>query len=109
MFGYEFPDTLAVLVGNTLYVHATAKKLQFLQPASQLTSGAARLVLLTREKGDTTVPANRAAMDQLLAAVQGAGSKMGYFPTDALDGLFIEGWTEEVRRDVEERVEGGLV
>ena len=26
MLGYEFPDTIMLLAGGTLYVHATAKK-----------------------------------------------------------------------------------
>jgi nucleosome binding factor SPN SPT16 subunit len=99
LFGYEFPDTIAVLAGDTLYVHASAKKLSYLEPsAAASASQKTKLVLLNRDKGDNSVPANRAAIDRILEAVRSSGGKLGAFPTDAMEGPVAQGWAAEVAK-----------
>lgn len=77
---------------------ATQKKLDYLASAASATAagGAVRVVLLPREKGDSSVPANRKALDTLLAAVTASGGKLGYFPSDLLEGDAVAPWKEEV-------------
>ena len=85
-----------------MYVFANEKKLFHLQEASTLAAsrGGVKLVLLPREKGDGTVPANRSALDTMIAAVSSAGGKMGNFPSDVLEGPTVSLWLEEVSSKV---------
>jgi len=99
LFGYEFPDMVAVLCGGELLVHGSQKKLDFLQPSADASAAAGQAVrvrLLPREKGDAAVPANRSALDAMLAAVAAAGNRLAHFPTDPLDGAVAQGWRLEV-------------
>jgi len=100
LFGYEFPDTCAIFAGGTLYVFANEKKLSYLQEAVALaaTKGSVKLVLLNREKGDSSVPANRSALDTMLSAVTASGSKLGSFPSDVIEGPTVASWLDEVSR-----------
>ena len=90
---------VAVLCGAELLVHGSQKKLDFLQPSADASAApgqAVRLRLLPREKGDAAVPANRAALDAMLAAVAAAGNRLAHFPTDPLDGAVAQGWRLEL-------------
>ena len=101
LFGYEFPDTICVAAGNEMLVFASAKKLQYLQGAATLSEAPGapvRIRLLPREKGDDTVPANRAALDLLLAAIAAAGNKVGTFARDPTDGPIAQAWRAELDR-----------
>ena len=90
---------VAVLCGGELLVHGSQKKLDFLQPSADASAApgqAVRMRLLPREKGDASVPANRAALDAMVAAVVAAGKRLALFPSDPLDGAVAQGWRTEV-------------
>ena len=42
------------------------------------------------------VPANRAALDAMLAAVAAAGNRLAHFPLDPLEGAVAQGWRAEL-------------
>jgi nucleosome binding factor SPN SPT16 subunit len=90
---------VSLITPSALYVHATTKKLEYLREAETLSAGAAfKVILITREKGDINVPANRAAIDTLLLAARADGStRLGHFPTDTLEGVVAAGWVAEVK------------
>jgi nucleosome binding factor SPN SPT16 subunit len=106
LLGYEFPDTVALLAGGTLFVHATQKKLDYLRDAAAASAdGPLKVVLLPREKGDAAVPANRAALDALLGAIASSGGRLGHFPSDAHEGPVAAAWEDELKKAAVERVD----
>lgn len=91
-----------VLANDTVYVHASAKKLDFIRESEKASEAQGpngiRVKCLLRERGDINQPANRAAVDELLNAIKESGGKLGHFPTDPLEGPLASGWVEEVTK-----------
>jgi nucleosome binding factor SPN SPT16 subunit len=87
-------------------VHATLKKLEYLREAEAASVGGAfKVVLLPREKGDATMPANRAALDSLLGAIASSGGRLGIFSSDAHEGPVAASWDDELSKAAVERVD----
>lgn len=88
-----------VLANDTVYVHASAKKLEFIresEKASESLDNGIRIRCLLRERGDVNQPTNRAAIDEIIGAIKESGGSLGHFPTDTLDGPLANGWVDEV-------------
>ena len=100
LLGYEFPDTVSLLANGTFYMFATEKKIAYLAEAAAAAAagGAVRVVTLPREKGDASVPANRRALDALIAAVTQSGGRLGHFAAEPPEGTSVAPWLEEAAR-----------
>jgi len=97
LFGYEFPETICLLANNEFFIHSSPKKLDYLNNVAAASKGSSVHVrLLPREKGDATVPQNRAALEMMIAAVDAAGKKLGTFSGDNLEGPVVQSWISEV-------------
>jgi nucleosome binding factor SPN SPT16 subunit len=78
-------------------MHGTAKKLSYLEPAARQ-AGPVKIVLVTREKGDQTVPANQAAFKTLVDAVVATSpaAKLGNFVGEKAEGVVADAWAAYV-------------
>lgn len=86
LLGYEFPDTMIIVIGNTCYVHATSKKLEYLKSCAELatTSGSpVRFELIVRDKGDLTTGGGQRIID----VIKAAGVSLGLALTDPSTGI----------------------
>lgn len=112
LFGYEFPDTISLLVRGTLYLHASAKKLSYLEPAkAQAAGGPVNIELIVREKGDQGVPANAEAFATLVKAItasatNGQAAKLATFPGDKEEGAVVPAWRSTLLEASVESVDG---
>ena len=67
MFGYEFPESLIVIVKDNIYFMATSKKCSFIEKDLVGKSSEFKVHILKREKGDNV---NAANFDILLKVIQ---------------------------------------
>ena len=92
LLGWEFPETVMVLVRDTFFFLSSAKKCTIMQAA--VSAGASRInvQILTRNKEDN----NRENFTRILDAVKRAGTKIGYPMKEEFGGSFIASWIAAV-------------
>lgn len=103
LFGYEFPDSVIVIIRNNLYFMATKKKCDFITRDLVGKNSAMNIHVLVRTKDEGQ---NRENFSVLInAARKGGGSKIGSIFKGEYAGNFIKSWLEYVDQSNMEKIE----
>jgi len=106
LLGYEFTDTILLLVKTKLFVLTSRKKAALLEPLKGKGEGKVKLTVLQRSREDN----NQENFNDLLSAVRRGGTRIGILmkEQDGLLGDFAKSWLEAIERDSLQKVDIAL-
>jgi nucleosome binding factor SPN SPT16 subunit len=91
LLGYEFSDSILVILKSKIYFMATEKKIAYFQNVIDINK--IPLKVLTKTKVDIE---NRSKFREIINAIKSSGSTIGIPLKGEYPGSFIQAWNEEL-------------
>lgn len=106
LLGYEFPDTIMILLKNKFLVMAHPKKCGYIEQAANERSGGTISVEVFHKVKDEAI--NKENFGRLISAIKRSGVKLGTLIKGDFAGTFIPSWVEAAAAGGLESIECAL-
>ncbi len=92
LLGYEFPDTIIIMLQNTFYIMSTTKKLAYIEAVvKEKPDSPFKFHFITKSKDEAM---NKEGFNTIIAAIKKSGTRLGTILKADFKGTFIPSWVQ---------------